>query len=204
MYDCINTNVVNHLLFIAWYILCVISFINAQSLHKCKFAIQVANAGTADINGIYHEELSGTSDGVPYYYMYSTILEEWIFLYREPDDNTGEKYWVFQSLTQVNQNAYQDIYLVKSSNYWPPSAANSGWEGNTEWPTYSIGDDPKPTISIIPTSGKYSSTLDECVRDCEDPSYIIDKNNCSYLNVTVSNTIFCLPLKIYSNNNTHW
>ena len=72
--------------------------------------------------------------------MYSTILEEWIFLYREPDDNTGEKYWVFQSLTQVNQNAYQDIYLVKSSNYWPPSAARcadvKAWQQHTREPTH--------------------------------------------------------------------
>jgi hypothetical protein len=154
--------------------------VNSQvSTYSCRFHIEVTNAGTPELNGIYYDETSELSDGVVYYYKWSQALDDWVLLFRSEDETNNLKYWVFMTVAQLNAANYRDYYLIQDNSAWPPA---SGWAGTNEDSTYSIGAGPNPTVTKIVSGWVWDTGLSECVRECTSsiptPSY-----NCSTLNV---------------------
>lgn len=149
------------------------------STYSCRFHIEVTNAGTPELNGLYYDETSSLADGVVYYYKWSVAFDDWILLFRDTDDTNNLKYWVFMTVEQLNAANYRDYYLIQDNSGWPPA---SGWAGKNEDSTYSMGAGPNPTVTKVVSGWVWDTRLNECVRECTasipTPSY-----NCSILGI---------------------
>lgn len=177
----------------------------------CAYAVRVAGSGEPEVNGLYYDDTSELSDGVPYYYKWSAKLSDYILLYRDVDTTTNFSNWVIQSLKQLNNQTYVDYYLVswKIASPHPPA---SGWTGKVAAPDLSVGRDPPPAIDLIATGGMWDDELEECTRNCSKLPASEKNTTCAMVTVQgagskhvnqnftqTSMTSDCVPYYIASN-----